>query len=59
MQIFPTVVCNVTAWRHTGLPAYWLMALGAGGWGGIPQELQRLLSLFLSMVALEEFVGGA
>ena len=36
MQIFPTRMCNVTAWRHLRLRAYWLMALvggGGGGWG--------------------------
>ena len=45
MQIFPTRMCNVTAWRHSRLRAHWLMALVPGGWGGIPRELQRLLSL--------------
>ena len=44
MQIFPTRMCNVTAWRHSRLRPHWLMALVAGGWGG-PRELQRLLSL--------------
>ena len=29
MQIFPTRMCNVTAWRHSRLLAHWLMALGA------------------------------
>ena len=47
----PTAVCNVTAWRHSGLRAHWLMALI---WGGglrkkyvfcVPRELQRFLSL--------------
>ena len=47
MQNFPTRMCNVTAWRHTGLRSHWLMTLVAGGWGGIPRELQRLLSLFI------------
>ena len=46
MQIIPTRMCNVTAWRHSGLHAHWLMALVPGGWGGIPWELQGLLSLF-------------
>ena len=27
MQIFPTRMCNVTAWRHSRLRAHWLMAL--------------------------------
>ena len=56
MQIFPTAVFNVTAWRHTGLLAHWLIAQVAGGWGGIPRELQRLLSLFCLW---EESVGEA
>ena len=34
MQIFPTRMYNVTAWRHTGLRAHWPMTLVAGGWGG-------------------------
>ena len=35
MQIFPTRMCNVTAWRHSTLLDHWLMALvgGGGGWG--------------------------
>ena len=45
MQIFPTRMCNVTAWRHSRLRAHLLMTLKAGGWEGIPRELQRLLSL--------------
>ena len=45
MQIFQTRMCNVTAWRQSRMRAYWLMALVAGGWGGITRELQRLLSL--------------
>ena len=45
MQIFPTRMCNVTAWRQSRLRAHWLMTLVEGGWGGIPRELQRLLSL--------------
>ena len=32
MQIFPTAVCNFTAWRHLRLRAHWLKAL-VGGWG--------------------------
>ena len=31
MQIFPTRMCNVTAWRHSRLLAHWLMALVGGG----------------------------
>ena len=31
MQIFPTRMCNVTAWRHSRLLAHWLMTLVAGG----------------------------
>ena len=31
--------------RHSRLRAHWLMTIVAGGWGGIPRELQRLLSL--------------
>ena len=34
MQIFPTKMCNVTAWRHSILRAHWLMALVAGSWKG-------------------------
>ena len=45
MQIFPTRMCTFTAWRHSRLRAHWLIAVVAGGWGGIPRELQRLLSL--------------
>ena len=45
MQIFPTRMCNVTVWRHSRLRSHWLMALVAGGWGGILREYQRLLSL--------------
>ena len=45
MQIFPTRMYNITAWRHSRLRPHWLMALVAGGWGGIPQELRRFLSL--------------
>ena len=36
MQIFPTRMCNVTAWRHSRLRAHWIMALVGGGgvvWG--------------------------
>ena len=36
MQIFPTRMCNVTAWRHSRLCVHWLMTpVGAGrvGWG--------------------------
>ena len=34
-QFFPTKVCNVTTWRHSGLRAHWLMALvGRGGGKG-------------------------
>ena len=36
MQIFPTRMCNVTAWRHSRLRAHWLMTLVGGGgcdWG--------------------------
>ena len=31
MQIFPTRMCNVTAWRHSRLRAHWLMTLVGGG----------------------------
>ena len=31
MQIFPTALCNITAWRHSRLRAHWLMALVGGG----------------------------
>ena len=34
MQIFPTRMCNVTAWRHSRLRAHWLMALVGGAQGG-------------------------
>ena len=46
MQIFPTRMSNVTAWRHSRLRSHWLMTLVAWSWGEIPRELQRLLSLF-------------
>ena len=42
MQIFPTRMCNVTAWRHSRLLAHWLMALQ---WRRAEGGLQRLLSL--------------
>ena len=58
MQIFPTRICNVTAWRHTGLRAYWLMTLVAGAEGEFPGNFS-VSYLSLAMVALEEFVGGA
>ena len=47
MHIFPTRMCNVTAWRHSRLRSHGLMTLKVGGWGGIPRELQRFLSLFV------------
>ena len=31
MQIFPTRMCNVTAWRHSTLRAHWVLALVGGG----------------------------
>ena len=31
MQIFPTSMCIVTAWRHSILRAHWLIALVGGG----------------------------
>ena len=61
IQIFPTRMYNVTAWRHSRLRAHWLMALVGGGGGlkekyvfCVPRELQRLLSLFCLW---EESVG--
>ena len=33
MQIFPTRMCKVSAWRHSRLRAHWLMALVEGGGG--------------------------
>ena len=45
IQIFPTRMCNATALRHSRLGPRWLMTIVAGGWGGIPRELQRLLYL--------------
>ena len=42
MQIFPTRLCNVTSWRHSSLANGHIVA---GAEGGIPLELQRLLSL--------------
>ena len=38
MQIFPTRMYNVTAWRHSSLRAHCLMTLEAGDWGGILRE---------------------
>ena len=52
MQIFPTRMCNVTAWRHSKLRAHWLMALVAGAEGNCIVSY-----LSLAMVALEESVG--
>ena len=55
MQIFPTRMCNVTAWRHSRLRAHWLMALvGGGGWG------KSMYSAFLgnSSVPYLSFVYG-
>ena len=36
MQIFPTRIFNVTAWRHSRLLAHWLMTLVAGAEGELP-----------------------
>ena len=61
MQIFPTAVCNVTAWRHFELRAHWLMALvGEGGGGRAEGEVCILRSpgIAASPISLLS-VGGA
>ena len=35
IQIFPTGMCNVTAWRHSRLRVHWLIALVGEGGGGL------------------------
>ena len=53
MQIFPTRMCNVTAWRHSRLRAHWLIApifgWGGGGWG------RSMYSAFLGNCSVSYF----
>ena len=58
MQIFPTRMCNVTAWRHLRLRAYWLMALVGGGGGAAEGEVSmRSPGIAASPISLL-FMGG-
>ena len=49
MQIFPTRMCNVTAWRHSRLCAYWLMALREKYVFCVPPGITASLISLLSM----------